>query len=259
MTRPPQQSLYAAFEAVTFDLFGTLVHLDERRLPHLSIDGVSVPSLLAAPFERLLELVPTVDLGEALIAYFEAGAELKEWLVAESDREMLPHTHLTKCLERLGLADERLVSELARAQTQATLRAARPAEGTHTLLKRLRGRGCALGLVSNLADVEEGHALLSHLQMDSYFDAVIFSGDVGWRKPDRRIFEAALSELDATPTAVLHVGDELRADIWGAGRCGLPTVWVNFSGERFEGEYPPRLQIDRLASLADAGLTRRQT
>jgi putative hydrolase of the HAD superfamily len=255
MKRPLRRSKRTSFEVVTFDLFGTLVHLDERRLPRLSIDGVSVPSLLAAPFERLMELVPAIDLGEALVAYFEVGAELKGQLAAESDREMRPHLHLTKCLERLGLADQRLVCELARSQTQATLRAARLAEGTHTLLKHLRGRGCALGLVSNLADGEEGRALLSHLQMDIYFDAVVFSGDVGWRKPDRRIFETVLSALDATATTVLHVGDELRADIWGAGRCGLTTVWVNFNGVRFEGEYPPWLQINRLASLADAGLT----
>lgn len=75
---------------------------------------------------------------------------------------------------------------------------------------------------------------------------MVFSGNVGWRKPDRRIFEAALSALRADAREALHVGDELRADIWGAGHCGLSTVWLNPDREAFAGEYPPRLQIARL-------------
>ena len=242
-----------AFETVTFDLFGTLVQLDDTRLPCMSIDGVSVPSLLAAPFGRLHALAPAVNLGDALVAYVEAGAELKVRPVAEVDREVSPCAQFVSCLKRIGIADDALARELAQSQMEATLRAAQLAEGARSLLCHLRDRGCALGLVSNLADAAGGHALLSHLELDRYFDAVVFSSDVGWRKPDRRIFEAALAALHSTAPVALHVGDELRADIWGAGRCGLGTVWVNPSEQKFEGEYPPRLTTDRLALLAEAG------
>jgi HAD superfamily hydrolase (TIGR01509 family) len=243
-----------SFNVVTFDLFGTLVDIDDNRLPCLTIDGVSVPSLLAAPFARLFELVPTMDLGGALVAYFQVGEELKSRPAPELDCEMPPYTHLIWALERIGVRDRAVVRDVVESQTLVTLQAARPAEGAVSLLKHLRDNGCSLGLVSNFADGDEGRDLLAHLKLTSYFDVVVFSGDVGWRKPDRRIFETTLSALHVEAREVLHIGDELRADIWGAGQCGMTTVWLNTNGQPFEGDHPPRLQIDRLEALASSDL-----
>lgn len=243
------------FTAVSFDLFGTLVDLDQSLLPRLSIDGRSLPSLLAAPFARLRELVPAVDLADVLVAYFQAASDLGRPPCGEPDREIAPGEHFARCLERAGIADETLAHALAQAQMDATLRAARPAEGALLVLSALRDRGCTLGLVSNVADALGGRTLLSRLGMAGYLDAVVFSGDVGWRKPDRRMFETAIAAMRVSPGGAVHVGDELRADVWGAGRCGLASVWVNSTGERFEGEYPPRLTISRLATIMEAGLT----
>lgn len=254
MKYPRRTEKDTIFETITFDLFGTLVNVDENRLPRMKIDGISRPSMLAASFNRLRELVPSVDLGDALVAYTQVWAEAWERRGTDQDRETPPHLQLAKCLERVGIVDETLAWELVRSQMEATIEAARPTDGAVQLLSRLRDRGCSLGLVSNLADARGGYALLSRLNMDRYFDAVVFSGDAGWRKPNRRIFEMALSALDVEAQEVLHVGDELRADIWGAGQCGLSTVWVNSKGVKFEGEHPPRLQLDGLAALAESAL-----
>ncbi len=242
------------FEAVTFDLFGTLVHVDEDRLPRLDVDGVSVPSLLAAPLGRLRERVPAVNLGEVLVAYLQALAEIRARRGVDAEREDPPWTLLATCLDRVGIVDDTLARDLARSQMEATLRAARPAKDARSVLDHLRGRGYSLGLVSNLADASGGYELLSRLNLKTCFDATVFSGEVGWRKPDRRIFEAALSALHVEGRAVLHVGDELRADVWGAGRCGLRTVWLNENGRTLEDEYPPLLEIQDLAALMDAEL-----
>lgn len=255
MNRSVPSGERAVFTAVTFDLFGTLLHLEDSCLPRLSIDGMSLPSLLAAPFGLLGELVPTVDLADVLVAYFQAGAELGRQPGAEPDREVAPGKHFACCLERVGIVDDTLSRALAQAQMDATLRAARPAEGAVLLLNSLRDRGCTLGLVSNLADAHGGRALLSQLGLTRYFNTVVFSGDVGWRKPDRRMFETAISAMQASPLAALHVGDDVRADVWGAGRCGLRSVWVNSTGQGFQGEYPPRLTIPGIAAMLDAGLT----
>ena len=242
------------FEAITFDLFGTLVQLDERRLPQLNMDGATLPSILAAPLIRLHELLPSVNLGDVLVSYFQAGTALLQ-PGARRDQEVQPWAHFAECLERIGQENEALARELAQSQMEATLKAARPVQGALLLLASLRQRGCKLGLVSNFTDGHYGRALLSQLKMDSYFDAVVFSGDVGWRKPHRRIFQTVLSAFQMNASEVLHIGDELRADIWGAGHCGMSTVWVNPGRETFAGDHPPRLQIRCLAALADAGLT----
>jgi len=243
-----------SFRAVTFDLFDTLVEIDENNLPCLNVDGVSVPSLLGAPFDRLLELVPAIDLGEALVAYFQVGEELRKQL-RHSDCELPPYAHFVECLKRVGVVDPDVVRAIVDSQRQVTLEAARPAEGTHSLLKQLRDQGCLLGVVSNFADGDAGRELLSRLKLLSYFDAVVFSGDVGWRKPNRLIFETTLTALNANAREVLHVGDELHADIWGAGHCGLPTVWLNPDGAPFTGAHPPLFEIARLSALTFANFT----
>src|SRR5262249_29692630 len=51
-----------------------------------------------------------------------------------------------------------------------------------------------------------------------------FSDEVGHYKPSPQIFEAALSSLEATPGAAMHVGDLRRTDIAGAAALGMRTV-----------------------------------
>lgn len=240
--------------AVTFDLFGTLVHLDERRLPRVRVDGVPVPSLLGAVFGVLRNRVPSVDLARALVAYFESGTDLVERHRADPDREFGPDEHMARWLERIGIEDPWLIDDLSGAQLVATLRAAHVEDGTLEMFEALRARGYRLGLISNAADARAGRAVLSQLGLGPYFDAVVFSGDVGWRKPDRRIFERALAALHATADTAVHVGDELRADIWGAGRCGVNAVWINSSAATFAGDYAPMLTIPSVRYLKDSDL-----
>jgi 2-haloalkanoic acid dehalogenase type II len=64
------------------------------------------------------------------------------------------------------------------------------------------------------------------------FDAVITSESARTYKPRPRIFEAALESLRVEPRDVVHVGDSLHADIAGASRLGIRTVWVNRAGVR---------------------------
>jgi HAD superfamily hydrolase (TIGR01509 family) len=237
--------------AFTFDLFGTLAHLDESRLPRVCIDGLSVPSLLGATVATLRERIPAIDLAAVLVAYFEVEAELTDFASREPDRELAPGEHFARCLERVGVRDAALVRALAQAQLDATLAAARLADDAEQILEGLRDSGHRLGLVSNVADADGGRALLSRLGIDRYLDVVVFSGDVGWRKPDRRVFETAIARLQLAPQDVVHVGDELRADVWGAGRCGLATVWVNATGAPFDGEHTPTLTIPTLGALLE--------
>jgi 2-haloalkanoic acid dehalogenase type II len=64
------------------------------------------------------------------------------------------------------------------------------------------------------------------------FDAVITSESTRTYKPRPQIFEAALQALRMNPAEVVHVGDSLEADIAGAARLGMRTVWVNRANVR---------------------------
>jgi putative hydrolase of the HAD superfamily len=78
---------------------------------------------------------------------------------------------------------------------------------------------------------------------------------VGWRKPRREIFEALLGDLGLAPGDVLHVGDNLEADVGGAAALGMRTAWLtrrvsdpSAARERYPGP-PPDFTIADLAEL----------
>ncbi len=62
---------------------------------------------------------------------------------------------------------------------------------------------------------------------------IFISGEVGFEKPDRRIFEAALCAWGIPPEQILHVGDHPTNDIMGAAALGMRTCWVS------RGRIPP--------------------
>jgi putative hydrolase of the HAD superfamily len=60
----------------------------------------------------------------------------------------------------------------------------------------------------------------------SYFDPIIVSGDHGYRKPDRRLFQLALDGMKVAPQHAMYVGNDMHRDIFGAREAGLTTVMV---------------------------------
>lgn len=86
-------------------------------------------------------------------------------------------------------------------------------------------RGIKLGIVSNT--FVPGKVLDRHLAMTgllSYFPVRIYSGDFGYRKPHRRIYEHALELIGASAEETVFVGDRLDTDMIGARRAGMTTV-----------------------------------
>src|SRR5438094_397776 len=65
------------------------------------------------------------------------------------------------------------------------------------------------------------------LGIGRFFDARIFSDEVRIRKPEPEIFVKALAELHLPPDKVVHIGDDVDADVAGAKGHGMRAVWFN--------------------------------
>ena len=59
------------------------------------------------------------------------------------------------------------------------------------------------------------------------FDAIFVEGELGFGKPDPRVFARALRALGAEPHEALMTGNDLRSDIAGAKGAGIRAVWVD--------------------------------
>ncbi len=84
-----------------------------------------------------------------------------------------------------------------------------------------------------------------------YFEALVFSDEVGYEKPHPIIFEKALAELKVRPEKTVHIGDLLDADVAGAKSLGLRAVWLNYDGKPNDTPYKPDLEIRRLLQLVE--------
>jgi putative hydrolase of the HAD superfamily len=73
----------------------------------------------------------------------------------------------------------------------------------------------------------------------------VYSCDVGYRKPHRRIFETALEQLGVQPHEAVFIGDSYHADIAGAERIGLRAIW------RINGDEPARPNTCCVRSLSE--------
>ncbi len=63
--------------------------------------------------------------------------------------------------------------------------------------------------------------------INKYFDNIIISEIVGVNKPDRAIFEHALSLAKAEKYQSIMIGDSIEADIRGAMAFGMDTIYFN--------------------------------
>lgn len=102
------------------------------------------------------------------------------------------------------------------------------APGAAAVLRHLRQHDYQLGLVAN-AHFPSSRVIRQVLGADGtlmYFQTFAFSDEVGVYKPDPAIFRHALYhlDLDTTPGAVVHVGDDPDKDVAGARAAGMRTV-----------------------------------
>lgn len=83
-----------------------------------------------------------------------------------------------------------------------------------------------------------------------YFAVSTISGELGFGKPDPRIFRHTLDQLGVAPEAAVMVGDNIERDVYGAQQAGLRGIWVNRFAEPDHERIIPEATIADLSELA---------
>jgi putative hydrolase of the HAD superfamily len=91
--------------------------------------------------------------------------------------------------------------------------------------RRLRQRGCRLGIASNFDDRLD--RLCRQLDPLSDADVVCHSAGLGYAKPDPRFFGQAAHRLGLRPPQILFVGDDRRLDHDAARGAGFAALWLS--------------------------------
>jgi putative hydrolase of the HAD superfamily len=95
-----------------------------------------------------------------------------------------------------------------------------------SVLEELEESGKRVGLICNTG-LTPGFALRRFLDSEGvlgFFDFLVFSDEVGFRKPEERVFDLAAWKLGVDVCSAVHVGDNLRIDVYGAKNAGFRAI-----------------------------------
>ena len=110
-------------------------------------------------------------------------------------------------------------------------------------LNRWQSKGIELGVISNFDT--RLNRILKALELEQFFTTVTISSEVGFAKPDSKIFEVALNKHGFTPQQAWHIGDSFIEDYQGAKQTGIWALCLNRDTSLLKIENP----LPNLSSL----------
>ena len=202
-----------------------LVDLDET-----IVDGSAVVDCWVDACECC---APTVDARAVL----EEILRLRDWFWSDPERHRAGRLDL-KAAARLiaetavanvGCDDERLAARIAEHYSHCRDRRMVLFPGALDALAWLRRTGCRLALLTN-GGADSQREKVARFQLAPLFDLVLIEGELGFGKPDERIYRLALTELGAAPADAWMIGDNLEWDVGQPQKLGMKGIWVDAAG-----------------------------
>lgn len=216
----------SAIRAITFDLWDTLL-IDDSDEPKRAAQGLRSKQMeRCALVQEFLERHQPVS-GELVeVAYATTNAAFHQTWYAQNVTWTV-RERLSVLLKGLGRClPEPELDQLVRLHEEMEL-AVQPdlAPGVAELLSGLEGK-YRMAVISD-AIFTPGRALrqlLADYRISRYFDAFVFSDEIGCAKPNSAVFEAAAKALDVTLGEIVHIGDRELKDIKGPHAVGARAI-----------------------------------
>jgi FMN phosphatase YigB (HAD superfamily) len=206
---------------IYFDLDGTLRH--------------NQPSFLEALAGYNLQLGLPVEIANSLHGhrwlhnYWAQSPQLiTDRKTFGDDEDAFWVNHSRRYLEASGCPPEQAL-KLAPGLTECMRERYSPvdtlADEADKILAHLQQIGFRLGVISNRSDPFDEQ--LEALGIRSYFEYSLAAGTIDAWKPDPRIFQHALSQMNVLAEQAVYVGDNYFADVIGARNAGLQPILID--------------------------------
>ena len=221
---------FMKIQAITFDAGGTLIE-PWPSVGHVYAEVANRHGKEVSPEELNRRFISAWRKRKNFDYSSQAWARLVDEVFSDLTTEPPSRTFFDELYERFAQAD--------------TWRVFDDVEPT---LKALHERGIRLAVLSNWD--ERLRPLLEELELGQWFEEVYISLEIGWAKPDERIFEVAAKGLGLARDEILHAGDSLKEDVRGA----LNTGWqsrhlVRGTGNNLGSEAPTITSLTELIEM----------
>jgi putative hydrolase of the HAD superfamily len=194
------------YQAVIFDLFGTLV-----------------PSESSREYEQTL-----IEMADAISAPPGDFARLwhDSWYGRMTGRFPTTEANIEHICQKLDVhAGRDMVSASVSIRRAFVQRLLNPWPDAVDTLAQLMQKGYKIGLISDCSP--EVPLLWPETPFESLIDVPVFSCDVGLKKPDLRMYQSACDRLGVSPRDCLYIGDGGSRELTGAAAAGMHPVMIS--------------------------------
>ncbi|MGD0915402.1 MAG: HAD family hydrolase [Thermodesulfobacteriota bacterium] len=156
----------------------------------------------------------------------------------------------TMALRKHGVGDEGFALELAEAFPRNRRKRHAVYDDVSPALEALKASFQLALLTNGTPDLQ--WEKIAGAGIRGYFDEIVVSGEVGFGKPDARIFRIMLSRLGVAAEETVMVGNSLKSDVGGAQAVGMKAVWINRTRKAQSNNIVPDLEVSSLGELLQA-------
>ncbi len=128
-----------------------------------------------------------------------------------------------------------------------------PAPYLNSLFRQISQR-YLLAVLSNYPYTPCVHRVLNRHGLSRYLSCIVVSADVGIVKPNPDLFKITLYQLGVSADQAVYVGDDWCADIVGASRAGMRSIYTRewrVEPDPCENNHSDASPVARISSLAE--------
>lgn len=206
--------------AIGFDLFNTLI--------------TARSGAVEEAVDRLLTTLREEGFSLEKHAFEEAYKENASLIINQArknGRETHNRFWISATLKSLGYdvdPDDPRISLCVRSYFSAFFDYCEVIPETIEMLRMVRS-SYKIGLLSNFTHPPAAEQLMQAHGLKPFFDFILISGALGYRKPHPFVFNRLRKEFAEASEHILYVGDDPDPDINGARRAGMQAVWFTYA------------------------------
>jgi putative hydrolase of the HAD superfamily len=241
------------YKVVVFDLFDTLIDFNRSRLPEFSIDGEKHNSTFTEVYKVFQKYYHGYDRDKFHVSFIESYEKFQQ-LKSIDNKEFYNGERFKILMSSLGIelsSDvDPVVDEMVKAHMKSLSSTMEFPEENRDVLDLVFGKNDRMAIISNFDYAPAAYMLLNKFDIRRYFERVVISVEVGWRKPRPEIFLKALELLNLDPADALYVGDNYYADVVGAKAVGMDVIWINRKDEKiYDQKYHPNHTVSKFTEI----------
>lgn len=200
------------------------------------------------------------ELGMPAAEIEAALAPSRQWYWADPERNRLGRLNLYQAridvtlhgLQRIGLDDPDLARRFADHYSENRVTAMTPFPGAIEALDTFRAAGVRLALLSNGKGATQREKV-EHFGLSRRFEIVLIEGEIGYGKPNPRVYARALEACRVRARDAWCIGDNLLWEVQAPQALGLQGIWHDWAetGLPADSRVRPDRIIHRLTDLIE--------